>query len=124
MPKKQRNKLGQFISSNLMAQNSNYRVDLSNQRFFTLTMAIFFAFVASPVVLHHPICEYHTAESAFEPVVVYDGVLSKKWKSIRSRVEPEPFVFPIASDMVWSPHSLFFEKRSGVNTGEERSHWL
>jgi hypothetical protein len=31
-----------------MAQNSNYRVDLSNQRFFTLTMAIFFAFVASP----------------------------------------------------------------------------
>ena len=31
-----------------MAQNQNYRVDLSNQRFFSLAMAIFFIFVASP----------------------------------------------------------------------------
>jgi len=50
MPKKQRNKLSQFISSNLMAQNSNYRVDLSIQRFLSISMAIFFVFVA-PLLL-------------------------------------------------------------------------
>ena len=48
MPKKQRNKLGHFISSNMMAQKSNYVKDSSTHKFSTLVMAIFAIFVASP----------------------------------------------------------------------------
>ena len=48
MPKKQRNKLGQFISSNMMAQKSNYIKDSSIHRFSALFMAMFLIFVASP----------------------------------------------------------------------------
>ena len=48
MPKKLRNKLGQFISLNMMTQKSNYVKHSQTHRFSTLVMAIFFIFVASP----------------------------------------------------------------------------
>lgn len=64
---------------------------------------------------HQPFCVNHTA-------VFVSSVLSKKWNSIRSNVEP--LLAPTASEnCVVSQLSRIF-KRAGVNTGDDVSHAL
>ena len=72
---------------------------------------------------HHPTSVNHSASS----VLSNFGVLSKKWKSILSRVEPVPFVFPTASErslvfvqvLSVSEEAFVAELLKGLKYGEE-----